>query len=164
MGSITIGYINGFLDAVRDVLFFYLLYLCFCHAAYNRPVNFTIPTHTVFVVRLYLFRFRIILPYLFSGKIQTVFIKNVQFLFVVFYQSIDKIGVKVFYFVHKVVLLEELILGGKDVALIHFTFLHNLTPFADISIFIKYLFLGADVFPLLVIEHIPCCSFFYGFG
>ena len=49
-----------------------------------------IPTHTVSVIRLYLFRFRIIFPYLLSGKIQTICVKNVQFLFAVLYQSTDK--------------------------------------------------------------------------
>ena len=48
-------YINEFFDAVRDVLFLYLLYLCFHHASYNRPVNLSVPMHTVFVIHLYLF-------------------------------------------------------------------------------------------------------------
>ena len=42
-----------------------------------------------------------------------------------------------FYFVHKVVLLEQFILGDKEVAFIHFAFFYNHTAFADIPIFVK---------------------------
>ena len=55
-----------------EMYFFYLLYLCFCHTAYNRPVNLTIPTHTVSVIRLYLLRFWVILPYLLGSKYTTM--------------------------------------------------------------------------------------------
>ena len=47
---------------------------------------------------------------------------------------------------------------------INFAFFHDFTAFVDISVFIKYLFLGADVFPVFIIEHIACGGFFYGFG
>ena len=69
-----------------------------------------------------------------------------------------------FDFIHKVLLLKQLVLGSKEGSLIYFAFLHNLTPFADFSVFIKYFFLGADVLPLFVIEHIAGSNLFYGFG
>ena len=65
------------------------------------------------------------------------------------------------YLVNKILLLEQLVLGSKEIALIYFAFLHDFTAFADISVFVKYLFFGADVFSLFVIEHIACGSFFY---
>ena len=69
-----------------------------------------------------------------------------------------------FYFINKILLLEQLVLGGKKTVFINFAFFHDFTAFADISVFIKYLFLGADVFPVFIIEHIACGVFFYGFG
>lgn len=55
-------YINRFSDAVCDIFLFYLLYLCFGNAADDCPVNFPVPTHTHFVIGLYLFCFRVVFP------------------------------------------------------------------------------------------------------
>ena len=45
------------------------------------------------------------------------------------------------YLVNKILLLKQLILGGKKIALIDFAFLHDFTAFTDIPVFVKYLFL-----------------------
>ena len=47
----------------------------------------------------------------------------------------------------KIFLLEQLILGDKKTAFIDLTFFHDLAAFTDFSVFVKYLFLNADVFP-----------------
>ena len=60
-----------------------------------------------------------------------------EFFFVIFYKKIDKVSIKMLYFVNKIFLLEQLILGGKKIALINFAFLYDFTAFADISVFIK---------------------------
>ena len=87
-----------------------------------------------------------------------------EFFFVIFYKKVDKVSIEMLYLVNKILLLEQLVLGSKEIALIYFAFLHDFTAFADISVFVKYIFFGADVFSLFVIEHIACGSFFYGFG
>ena len=87
-----------------------------------------------------------------------------KFFFVVFYKKIDKVGIEMLYLVNKIFLLEQLTLGGKKTSLIDFSFLHDFTAFADISVFAEYLFLGSDMSPVFVIEHIACRGFFYGFG
>ena len=87
-----------------------------------------------------------------------------EFFFVIFYKKIDKVSIEMLYPVNKILMLEQFIFGGKENALIDLAFLHNLTAFADVSVFVKYLFFRADVFPVFVIEHIACSSFFYGFG
>jgi len=71
-----------------------------------------------------------------------------KFFLVVLYQRIDKVCVKVLYLVHKIVLLEQLVFGGKKIMLIYLAFLLNLTAFSDIPVFVKYLLLGSDMFPL----------------
>ena len=73
-----------------------------------------------------------------------------EFFFVIFYKKIDKVSIEMLYLVNKILLPEQLILGGKKIALIDFAFLHDFTIFADISVFVKYLFFRADVFSLLI--------------
>ncbi|NBI61418.1 hypothetical protein D3Z53_26440 [Lachnospiraceae bacterium] len=71
-----------------------------------------------------------------------------EFLFVIFYKKIDKVSTEMLYLVNKILLLEQLVLDGKKTALINFALLHDFTAFADIPVFVKYLFLGANVFPV----------------
>lgn len=92
------------------------------NAADNRPVYFTIPAHTHFVIGLYLFRFRVILSYLLGGKIQSVAVEHMEFLFVIFYKKIDKVSIEMLYLVNKILLLEQLVLGGKKTVFINFAF------------------------------------------
>ena len=56
------------------------------------------------------------------------------------------------YLVNKVLLPEQIVLGGNKTSLIHFAFLHDFTAFADISVFVKYLFFRADVFSVFIIK------------
>ena len=65
-----------------------------------------------------------------------------EFLFIIFYKKTDKVSIEMFYFIIKILLLEQLVLGGKKTVFINFAFFHDFTAFADISVFIKYLFLG----------------------
>ena len=106
-------YINGFSDAVSNMFFLYLLYLSFRNTADNRPVYFAIPTHTHFVISLYLFRFWVVFPDLPGGRIQSAAVENMKFFFIIFYKKIDKVSIEMLYFVNKIFLLEQLILGGK---------------------------------------------------
>ena len=72
-----------------------------------------IPQHTHLVIGLYLFRFGIILADFLGGKVQSVFIEYMKLIFIILYQKIDKVSVEVFYFVQIMLLLEQLVLGGK---------------------------------------------------
>ena len=87
-----------------------------------------------------------------------------EFFFVIFYKKVDKVSIEMLYLVNKILLLEQLVLGSKEIALIYFAFLHDFTAFADISVIVEYLFLGANMFSVFIIEHIAGGDFFYGFG
>ena len=54
------------------------------------------------------------------------------------------------------------ILNGENLSFVYLTFVNHLTSFTDISFFIKYLFLGAYMISLFVIEHIAGGNLFYG--
>lgn len=122
-----------------------------------------IPLHTHLIIFFYLFRFGIILTDFLGSKIQSVSIEYMELVFIIFYQKIDKVGIEAFCLVQIMLLLEQLVLGGKLGSLINFALLDNLTAFADIPAIIQYLFLGAYMLTLFVVEHIACGNLFYGF-
>ena len=111
---LTAEYINRFSDAVCDIFFLYLLHLCFGNSADDCPVYFTIPAHTHFIIGLYLFRFRVVFPYLLGGEIQSAAVKHMKFFFVIFYKKIDKVGIKMLYLVNKILLLQKLCWPEKE--------------------------------------------------
>jgi len=43
-----------------------------------------------------------------------------EFLFVIFYKKVDKVGIEMLYLVNKILLLEQLVLGSKEIALIYY--------------------------------------------
>ena len=76
-------------------------------------VYFVIPLHTHLVIFLYLFRFGIILTDFLGCKIQSVSIEYMVLILIVLYQKIDKVGIEAFCLVQIMLLLEQLVLGGK---------------------------------------------------
>ena len=75
---------------------------------------------------------------------------------------IDKIGIILLDGIKEIFSLEAFILNGENLSFVYLTFVNHLTPFTDISFFIKYLFLGAYMISLFVIEHIAGGNLFYG--
>ena len=149
---------DRFLSWHSDLFFLHLAQFFLCHAFRHCPVHHMIPFLPEIIINSDLLCLWIVLSNLSGRQIRTVLIKHLQLLCRIFYQFIDKIRIVVFHFFRKLLGLEFLVFWFEKIGFINFSLLNDPASRPDLSTFIQDLFLRPDVFPVFIIEQIPCSN------